>query len=122
LITFTGSTVAFIKLSGKFGKSLYKNEAFTLLTIVFCLIFFGQSLLANSSEDLILNITLLGLFSLLFGIFFANGVGGADMPVLISILNGVTGIVTTVTGVYFENTIMILLGIFVGFTGIVLTA
>lgn len=121
VMTFSASILAFLKLGGKFGISFSKNQAFTGITLIFSIILIVQAIFTESYSEFIVYIALLFIFSLFNGIFFANGVGGADMPVLISVLNGLTGIITTISGVYFENTIMILLGVFVGFTGVILT-
>jgi NAD(P) transhydrogenase subunit beta len=64
---------------------------------------------------------LLGVLALVYGLLFALPVGGADMPVLIAVLNAVTGVATAFSGILFESTIMLLGGILVGATGILLT-
>ncbi|MEZ4924309.1 MAG: NAD(P)(+) transhydrogenase (Re/Si-specific) subunit beta [Crocinitomicaceae bacterium] len=121
MVTFSGSLIAFFKLTGKLTKSLSQNRAFMVLCLSFCVLFVFKLAMQSNASEFGMNLIFLSFFSFLLGVFFANNVGGADMPVLISVLNGFTGVITCITGLYFENTIMILLGVFVGFTGLVLT-
>ena len=59
--------------------------------------------------------------SLLYGIFFVAPIGGADMPVVISLLNSFTGLTAALTGIIFDNKVMLLGGILVGAAGTILT-
>ena len=59
--------------------------------------------------------------SLLYGVLFVLPIGGADMPVVISLLNSLTGIAAAITGVLYDNTVMLIGGILVGSAGIILT-
>ena len=59
--------------------------------------------------------------SLLYGVFFVAPIGGADMPVVISLLNSFTGITAALTGIIFGNIVMLLGGILVGAAGTILT-
>lgn len=121
MVTFAGSLVAFFKLSGRITKSFHQNKAFMIFSAAFTVLFSIKLAMSAGETNYLIYLIFLAFFSLLFGLFLANNVGGADMPVLISVLNGLTGVITCVSGVYFQNTIMILLGVFVGFTGLVLT-
>ena len=56
-----------------------------------------------------------------YGIFFVAPIGGADMPVVISLLNSFTGITAALTGIIFGNIVMLLGGILVGAAGTILT-
>src|SRR5690606_24967666 len=67
-----------------------------------------------------LGVSLAGI-SLLYGVLFAVPIGGADIPVLISILKAFTGVATALSVIVFESSIMLLGGILVGSTGILLT-
>jgi NAD(P) transhydrogenase subunit beta len=59
--------------------------------------------------------------SFLYGIFFVAPIGGADMPVVISLLNSFTGLTAALTGIIFDNKVMLLGGILVGAAGTILT-
>jgi NAD(P) transhydrogenase subunit beta len=72
--------------------------------------------LSLSTEVLILS-----AFAILYGFFFVLPIGGADMPVVISLLNSLTGIATALAGFVFGNLIMVTGGIFVGASGVLLT-
>jgi NAD(P) transhydrogenase subunit beta len=120
-LTFSGSVIAYYKLSGRLKRKLSKNSIFMWITLVFSMVILFDGMLEVSLSGFIIGIILLTIFSLLFGVFFANGVGGGDMPVLISVLNGLTGLLTAVSGIYFGNSVMVLLGVFVGATGLILT-
>lgn len=119
--TFSGSMIAFFKLGGKLKKAWKGNNTFMWTSLLLSTVMFILSLQENTFVNQEMTVLLLAAFSLGYGVFFANGVGGGDMPVLISVLNGLTGVLTTISGIYFENTIMILLGVFVGATGVILT-
>lgn len=121
--SFTGSVIAFYKLSGKLNKgnpTILKRLSQMLLVAILVL---SISIITNPNFS-VLTIVLLGLIavlSLVYGMLFSMPIGGADMPVLISLLNAVTGIATIFSGVIFNNPIMIVGGVLVGSTGIILT-
>ena len=121
--SFTGSIVAFYKLSGKLNKgnsTVLKRVSQMLLLLIVVL---SMSIITNPEFNILslVIIGLLSLLSLLYGMLFAMPIGGADMPVLISLLNAITGIATIFSGVIFNNSIMIVGGVLVGSTGIILT-
>lgn len=119
--SFSGSIIAFYKLAGKM-KTSFRSKALTFgcwfLVIGLSIWHFFQPNVALNFQTLSL---LIGAISLVYGVLFALPVGGADMPVLISVLNAVTGIATAISGMLFESTIMLLGGILVGSTGVLLT-
>lgn len=118
--SFAGSMVAYFKLGGAlrikipFASTLSKG--ILIISIVLGVVFFWG--LGISPFLMILILSVLGL---VYGFLFAIVVGGADMPVLISLLNSITGIVTALSGVLFESPIMLLGGVLVGATGVLLT-
>lgn len=120
-MTFSGSYIAYLKLGGKYKMRIPNNRSFTFLTLVTSMFIIGL-LVSHIGAELFVP-TLLGLviLSLLNGISFASSIGGGDMPILISVLNGFTGALTAIAGIYFGSTIMILAGVFVTATGIILT-
>jgi NAD(P) transhydrogenase subunit beta len=121
-ITFTGSMLAFMKLnrlvSGKpimFRGQRLVNGVIILGIIMFA-VFFGLAPAFSSVYFLIF----LGL-SLLFGIMFVLPIGGADMPVVISLLNSFSGLAAAATGFVINNNILIVAGSLVGASGVILT-
>ena len=119
-IAFTGSLVAYGKLSGtikdswKLPKTNIVNM-FLLLTLI--LVFIYQLQMFNSMEF----VYLIMILSLVYGITFVLNVGGADMPVIISVLNSLTGVSAALAGIIYDNMIMLMGGILVGSSGAILT-
>ncbi len=122
-IAFSGSIVAYGKLDGKIGDWLspymkYINMVILLLNIVLIVLAMLPVMDRNTA-----NIIVYGLYaiSLLYGVFFVMPIGGADMPVVISLLNSLTGIAAALAGFIYSNQAMILGGILVGAAGTILT-
>jgi NAD(P) transhydrogenase subunit beta len=120
-VAFTGSLLAFAKLDGyKWSERLTLpfqhiiNTIFIALIIVISFYFIDD----NSAQSYLYIIIIL---SLIYGIFFVAPIGGADMPVVISLLNSFTGITAALTGIIFGNIVMLLGGILVGAAGTILT-
>ena len=119
-ISFSGSLIAYGKLDGKVGDiraSYTKYINLLLLAVVIGLVVF---LSVTGEMNLVLVYVLL-VVSLLYGVLFVMPIGGADMPVVISLLNSFTGIAAAMAGFIYGNQAMILGGIFVGATGSILT-
>ncbi|MCB0409118.1 MAG: NAD(P)(+) transhydrogenase (Re/Si-specific) subunit beta [Flavobacteriales bacterium] len=121
--SFTGSIIAFYKLSGTLNKgnsTILKRLSQMLLTAILLL---SVSIITSPdfSISTVFLIGFIAILSLTYGVLFSMPIGGADMPVLISLLNAVTGIATIFSGVIFNNPIMIVGGVLVGSTGIILT-
>lgn len=121
-IAASGSIVALRKLSGKLKDKrtvLLKISSKTALVCIVTLIVCASIGIFNFS---IIQYTIaLVLISLLYGVLFVLPIGGADMPVVISLLNAVTGIATSFAGALYSNKVMLAGGIIVGAAGILLT-
>jgi len=121
-VTFTGSVIAWAKLSEKIsGKPfLYTGQqivnSLLLLAIVGCSIVYSMDPAANYSIFLII----VGL-SLILGVLSVIPIGGADMPVVISLLNSYSGLAACAAGFVIQNNILIVAGSLVGASGIILT-
>ncbi len=121
-IAFSGSMIAYWKLSGKIGNinagyMKYVNILLLIGTIILATYLLLQP---HPHQMLTLLIILFGV-SLLYGVLFVMPIGGADMPVVISLLNSLTGIAAAMAGFIYHNLAMILGGIFVGAAGTILT-
>ena len=121
-IAFSGSIVAYLKLAGKLKdyNSVVVNATSKLLIFV-CIalpVAYATQILSISFFELTMVLLALGL---IYGILFVVPIGGADMPVVISLLNSITGIATALAGLLHDNKTMIAGGIFVGAAGIFLT-
>jgi len=122
-IAFSGSMIAYGKLDGKVGDIFSKvmtwvNLVFMLVitTLVLLVLFGGFQPEVNAF--LVYGLLVL---SLIYGVSFVMPIGGADMPVVISLLNSLTGIAAAMAGFIYKNEAMILGGILVGAAGTILT-
>lgn len=130
-ITFSGSLVAFGKLAGLIkGKPiLYKGQnvintailiAIAVLGIIFCFQQIGQSG-GSLLKGVYFALTAVALLSLIMGVLSTIGIGGADMPVVICLLNSYSGLAACAAGFTINNNVLIVSGSLVGASGIILT-
>lgn len=120
-VTFTGSMIAFGKLqgivTGKVVKFPLQNQLNILLILtLITLIVFGVIYTENQTYYL----AIIGI-SLLVGVLLVLPIGGADMPVAISLLNSYSGMAAAATGFVIDNNMLIIAGSLVGASGIILT-
>lgn len=120
-ISLSGSLVAWAKLNGNM-KSTIRLPKYNIINNVFILatLLLGFYI-AWSGVTSPLYIYLLFLVALTYGVLFVIPIGGADMPVVISLLNSFTGIAAAFTGFLFDNMAMLAGGILVGSAGLILT-
>lgn len=120
-ITFTGSYIAFAKLSGKIsGNSIvYKGQHLINLLLLLAGIVAGGAVMWQ--QDMIIGMYVLLAISLLLGVLVVIPIGGADMPVVISLLNSYSGMAACATGFVLNNYMLIVAGALVGSSGIILT-
>lgn len=122
-IAFSGSMIAYGKLDGKVkdiraGYMSYVNMFLLVVTVVLT----AYILIAGETPaQMEWAVYLLFAISLLYGVLFVMPIGGADMPVVISLLNSFTGIAAAMAGFIYNNQAMILGGILVGAAGTILT-
>jgi H+-translocating NAD(P) transhydrogenase subunit beta len=122
-IAFSGSMIAYGKLDGKVGDIFarfmtYVNLLFMfVITVMILLVLFG-GFDVQTRTYLVYGLLVL---SLIYGVSFVMPIGGADMPVVISLLNSLTGIAAAMAGFIYQNEAMILGGILVGAAGTILT-
>ena len=119
-VSFSGSIIAYGKLEGKIGdKALPAGQ---ILNIALLLGILGLgALMVISGEPQALYIYILLALSLLYGVLFVMPIGGADMPVVISLLNSFTGMAAAFGGFLYGNQAMLTGGILVGSAGTILT-
>jgi NAD(P) transhydrogenase subunit beta len=119
-ISFSGSLVAFAKLQELLpGRPITFAGQQVVNGILFAALL-GVGVLAGATEDGVWMVVLL-LGALLFGVLLVLPIGGADMPVVISLLNAFTGLAAASTGFVLENTALIIGGTLVGASGTLLT-
>lgn len=121
-ITFTGSCVAWGKLSEKLPGSPISFPGQKLLTILtfLAVVVCGVIFIGFPGQHYTVFLILLGL-SLLLGVLLVIPIGGADMPVVISVLNSYSGLVACTTGFVLDNTLLIVAGALVGANGVILS-
>ncbi len=123
-LTFSGSIVAFLKLSAKIGGKPvllpgrhWLNLALLVGAIWLGNIFVSQSALGGGSLPLVL----MTIIALAFGVHMVMAIGGADMPVVISMLNSYSGWAAAATGFMLNNDLLIVVGALVGSSGAILS-
>jgi NAD(P) transhydrogenase subunit beta len=122
LITFTGSLIAAGKLQGWIpGKPLlvYRGNRLVNLTLVAAFVAGGVWLVASPQSNVA--IALLLAAAAIFGVTMVLPIGGADMPVVISLLNAFTGTAVAMAGFVIDKPILIIAGALVGASGSILT-
>ena len=119
-VSFSGSVITFLKLQElmttrpvifPFGRQLIA------LTLIAVLATGGWVITSGGTSPLLIN----GALSLLFGILFVLPVGGADVPIVISLLNAFTGLTVAASGYVLQTTLLIIAGTLVGASGTILT-
>ncbi len=123
-ITFSGSLIAFGKLSAKIGGKplLLPGRHFMNLAGLLVVIYFGVVFVhAGSVSAGMLALTVMTVIALLFGIHMVMAIGGADMPVVISMLNSYSGWAAAATGFMLNNDLLIVTGALVGSSGAILS-
>ena len=123
-VTFSGSVIAFGKLSGRIGGSPltipgrhWLNLALLIGAIYFGYQFVVQSAAGGGTEPLVI----MTVIALLFGIHMVMAIGGADMPVVVSMLNSYSGWAASATGFMLGNDLLIVTGALVGSSGAILS-
>lgn len=120
-VSFSGSMVAYGKLDGRIRD--YRGKIYSLLNNVGMLATVGLLVLILLMPNFFggIGIYLLLIIALLYGVFFVLPIGGADMPVVISLLNSFTGMAAAFGGFLYDNQVMLTGGILVGSAGTILT-
>lgn len=127
-VSFAGSMIAWGKLNGRVKDFVFKGQHLVNLLLFAVILVMAVVLMINFSansglfemDGLIGFYVIFGL-SLLYGVFFVFPIGGADMPVVISLLNSFTGVAAACGGFLYDNKVMMTGGILVGAAGTLLT-
>ncbi|WKK64759.1 NAD(P)(+) transhydrogenase (Re/Si-specific) subunit beta [Lutimonas zeaxanthinifaciens] len=120
-ISFSGSMIAWAKLNGTLNKPV-RLPAYNIVNNVVLAAILGFGVyITLSGSDSQLYLYLLFFAALLYGVLFVIPIGGADMPVVISLLNSFTGLAAAFAGFLYGNMVMLTGGILVGSAGTILT-
>ncbi len=123
-VTFSGSVIAFGKLSGKIGGKpmLIPGRHWINLAGLLVVIWYGREFInAPDMAAGMLPLIVMTVIALLFGIHMVMAIGGADMPVVVSMLNSYSGWAAAATGFMLSNDLLIVTGALVGSSGAILS-
>ncbi len=123
-VTFSGSLVAFGKLNGKIGGKpllLPARHWLNLVALLVVIWFGGQFLAAPTVQAGMPALIVMTVIALLFGVHMVMAIGGADMPVVVSMLNSYSGWAAAATGFMLSNDLLIVTGALVGSSGAILS-
>lgn len=122
-VSFSGSVLAYLKLDGKVQDKNVTFRGHQTFNNVFLVVILAISVMCMiyGEGNYGMYCIVIMVLSLIYGFSFVAPIGGADMPVVISLLNSLTGISAATAGILFGSQIMLLGGILVGASGIILT-
>ncbi len=118
-VSFAGSIIAWGKLNGKVKDFSFTGQNILNLILLAVALAAGAYLVYDPAHHLLLYGIL--LLALVYGVMFVMPIGGADMPVVISLLNSFTGVAAACGGFLYDNKVMLTGGILVGAAGTLLT-
>jgi len=121
-VSFSGSLIAFGKLQGLIKRSFrFRGQNFANLAILALTIITGALIVVNGGSDVQTQVIVLFTVALALGVTMTLPIGGADMPVVISLYNALTGLAVAFEGFVLNNAAMIIAGTVVGSAGTLLT-
>jgi len=122
-VAFSGSMIAYGKLDGRVGDVMKPFMTYLNLVLLIATLVLGAIIIFSPNEPAEMTglLYLLLALAIVYGVMFVLPIGGADMPVVISLLNSLTGIAAAMAGFIYNNQAMILGGILVGAAGMILT-
>ena len=121
VVTFSGSLIAFLKLSGKMTGNPVEFPGRYVVLVIFLALITASIVWTFFGGEVLLCFLILAALSLIFGILIVLPIGGADMPVIVAFLNALSGLAAAATGFVLSNTVLIISGALVGASGIMLT-
>ncbi|PXZ05515.1 Re/Si-specific NAD(P)(+) transhydrogenase subunit beta [Gilliamella apicola] len=123
-VTFSGSIVAFGKLNGKISSkplSLPNKHYLNLAAIVVSVILMFTFIKVETGAGALISLLIMTIIALVFGFHLVASIGGADMPVVISMLNSYSGWAAAAAGFMLQNDLLIVTGALVGSSGAILS-
>jgi NAD(P) transhydrogenase subunit beta len=122
-VTLSGSVIAFGKLSGSIGgKPLtLPGRHWLNLALLIVVVFFGWHFVTQEPGHGLMPLLIMTTVALLFGVHLVMAIGGADMPVVVSMLNSYSGWAASATGFMLNNDLLIVTGALVGSSGAILS-
>lgn len=120
-VSFAGSMIAWGKLNGTVKDFSFKGQHIFNIGLLITILILAVYMVMNANTDQSIIFYIIFTLSLLYGVFFVLPIGGADMPVVISLLNSFTGVAAACGGFLYDNPVMLTGGILVGAAGTLLT-
>lgn len=120
-VSFAGSMIAWGKLNGKVKDFSFKGQHFFNIALLLVILGLAAYLIGWTPANAKIIFYIIFALSLSYGVFFVFPIGGADMPVVISLLNSFTGVAAACGGFLYNNKVMLTGGILVGAAGTLLT-
>ncbi|WP_336515577.1 NAD(P)(+) transhydrogenase (Re/Si-specific) subunit beta [Pollutibacter soli] len=120
-VSFSGSMIAWGKLNGRIKDFNFKGQHIINNLLIILIFGLAAFILIASPEETVLYFYAIVALSVIYGISFVMPIGGADMPVVISLLNSFTGVAAACGGFLYDNKVMLTGGILVGAAGTLLT-
>ena len=120
-ISYTGSIIAWGKLNGRVKDYSFKGQHIVNMIVLVLVIIASVWTYQSTIGTVFLPFILIGFFAFIYGVLFVMPIGGADMPVVISLLNSFTGVAAACGGFLYDNKAMLTGGILVGAAGTLLT-
>ena len=121
-VSFAGSLIAFAKLQGLIKRSIrFRGQNYVNLVVLVVTVLIGAIIVLHGAENMSGHVTALFVLALVLGLTMTLPIGGADMPVVISLYNALTGLAVAFEGFVLDNAAMIIAGTVVGSAGTLLT-
>lgn len=120
-VSFAGSIIAWGKLNGSIKDFSFKGQHIFNILLLAVIVALATYLIVLLPANAVIIFYTIFFLSLLYGVFFVFPIGGADMPVVISLLNSFTGVAAACGGFLYDNKVMLTGGILVGAAGTLLT-
>jgi len=123
-VTFSGSVIAFLKLSARIGGTpltLPGRHLFNLGLLIGAIWFGYQFVVQSAAGGGLIPLVIMTVIALIFGVHMVMAIGGADMPVVVSMLNSYSGWAAAATGFMLGNDLLIVTGALVGSSGAILS-
>ncbi|MEO6168333.1 MAG: NAD(P)(+) transhydrogenase (Re/Si-specific) subunit beta, partial [Chitinophagales bacterium] len=119
-VSFAGSMIAFGKLNGNINDKIFPAQSIVNMILLIATVGVGVYLTFLGEQNMMV-LGIMIVMCMLYGILFVMPIGGADMPVVISLLNSFTGVAAACGGFIYNNQVMLTGGILVGSAGTILT-
>lgn len=124
-VTFSGSVIAWAKLEERFisGKPImYKGQQIVTVAVLAAIVLLGVLFaIDTAAPDAVRFLAIVSVLALALGVMLVIPIGGADMPVVICLLNSYSGMAACASGFVVQNNLLIVAGALVGASGIILT-